>query len=132
MLRRYAQVLGAVLVLVGLIGLFLGERLWLGVLNVDIAEDIVHLITGGLLLLVGFWSGGAQYARGVVVVLGALYLLVGALGFFVPNMFGLLPHGYSVWDNLLHLAIGILSLGVVFYSQRGTAAGWQGPGATQR
>ncbi len=47
--RPYAQILGVVLILVGLVGLALGNQVWVGILNVDIAEDIVHLITGGLL-----------------------------------------------------------------------------------
>jgi hypothetical protein len=29
-------------------------------------------------------------------------------------MFGLIPHGYTLFDDLLHLALGILSLVVVF------------------
>ena len=48
-LKRFAQILGVVLILVGLVGLVLGDRVWLGILNVDIVEDIVHLATGGLL-----------------------------------------------------------------------------------
>jgi xanthosine utilization system XapX-like protein len=39
MLRIYAQILGLVLILVGLVGLLLGERVWLGVLNVDLFEE---------------------------------------------------------------------------------------------
>ncbi len=44
--RPYAQILGVVLILVGLA---LGNQVWVGILNVDIEEDIEHLITGGLL-----------------------------------------------------------------------------------
>lgn len=66
LLRRYAQILGVVLILVGLLGLLLGERVWLGVLNVDLFEDIVHLVTGGLLAFVGFSERGGEYARSVV------------------------------------------------------------------
>jgi hypothetical protein len=38
--------------------------------------------------------------------------LVGVLGFAAPTMFGLIPHGYTVFDNLLHLLLGGLSLAV--------------------
>jgi hypothetical protein len=96
MVRIYAQLLGLVLILVGLVGLLLGERLWLGVLNVDLFEDIVHLVTGGLLAFVGFSERGGEYARSVVGGLGLIYLLVGLLGFVVPTLLGLLPHGYSL------------------------------------
>ncbi len=38
-----------VLLLTGLLGLVLGEQRFLGILNIDILEDVVHLATGGLL-----------------------------------------------------------------------------------
>jgi hypothetical protein len=41
---------------------------------------------------------------------GVVYLLVGVLGFVVPYLFGLLPSGYTVFDNLLHVVLGILAL----------------------
>jgi hypothetical protein len=47
---------------------------------------------------------------------------VGVLGFIIPMLFGLLPHGYSVVDNLIHLGLGVLSLAVAFASGSGTAA----------
>jgi hypothetical protein len=54
--------------------------------------------------------------------LGAIYLLVGVLGFIIPMLFGLLPHGYSVVDNLIHLTLGVLSLAVAFASRGGATA----------
>ena len=113
-IKRFAQILGVVLILVGIVGLILGDRVWLGILNVDIVEDIVHLATGGLLAYVGFGGTDVGTARSVVLALGVVYLLVGILGFFVPTLFGLIPNGYTVFDNLLHLALGALSLVVAF------------------
>ena len=117
-IKRFAQILGVVLVLVGLVGLVLGDKVWLGILNVDIVEDIVHLATGGLLAYVGFSGMDLSAARSVVLALGVVYLLVGILGFFVPTMFGLIPDGYTVFDNLLHLALGGLSLAVALSAPR--------------
>ena len=114
MIKRFAQILGVVLILVGLVGLVLGDKVWLGILNVDIVEDIVHLATGGLLAYVGFGRTDLSTARSVVLALGAIYLAVGILGFVVPTMFGLIPDGYTIFDNLLHLALGVLSLVVAF------------------
>ena len=119
-LRVYAQVLGVVLILTGVLGLVLGERLLLGILNIDIVEDIVHILTGGILAYVGFGRMALALARNVVLGLGVIYLLVGLLGFVVPNLFGLLPDGYTIFDNLLHLVIGGLSIAVA-YSQPGTS-----------
>ena len=120
MLKRFAQILGVVLILVGLVGLVLGDKVWLGILNVDIVEDIVHLATGGLLAYVGFSEMDLSAARSVVLALGVVYLLVGILGFFVPTMFGLIPDGYTVFDNLLHLALGGLGLVVALSAPRGS------------
>jgi hypothetical protein len=118
--RTYAQIIGVVLLLVGVIGLVLGDRVWLGILNVDIVEDIVHLITGGLLAYVGFGRVDLTFTRTVVGVLGVIYLVVGVLGFVVPMIFGLIPHGYTLFDNLLHLALGILSIALAwFIGERG-------------
>jgi len=99
-------------VLIGVGGLVLGEKSLLGVLNIDIAEDIVHLVTGGLMAAVGF-RGSDSAVRSVVGGLGIVYLIVGVLGIFVPDMFGLLPSEYeTVLDNLIHLSLGVL--GIVF------------------
>ena len=119
-LKRYAQVIGVVLVLVGLVGLVLGNELSLGILNIDIVEDVVHLITGGIYSYVGFGRTDAPTARNVILALGVIYLLVGILGFVVPMMFGLIPHGYTIFDDLLHLALGVLSLAVALSAPRGT------------
>ncbi len=118
--RIYARIIGVVLLAVGVIGLVLGNRVWLGLLNVDILEDVVHLITGGLLAYVGFGRMDVGLVRAVVGVLGIIYLAVGVLGFIVPSMFGLIPHGYTVFDNLLHLALGIISIALGFFGGAGT------------
>jgi hypothetical protein len=118
MVKRFAQILGVALILVGVVGLVLGDRVWLGILNIDIVEDIVHLVTGGLLAYVGFGRTELSAARSVVLALGVIYLAVGILGFVVPTMFGLIPDGYTVFDNLLHLALGVLGLAVALSAPR--------------
>ena len=111
--KQFARIIGVVLILVGIVGLVLGNKLWLGILNIDIVEDIVHLVTGGLLAYVGFGRTDLVTTRNLVLVLGVIYLAVGILGFLVPMMFGLIPHGYTIFDDLLHLALGVLSIVVV-------------------
>ena len=120
LVKRFAQILGVVLILVGLVGLVLGDKQWLGILNIDIVEDIVHLATGGLLAYVGFSGMDLSTARSVVLALGVVYLVVGILGFVVPMMFGLIPDGYTVFDNLLHLALGALGLAVALTASGGS------------
>lgn len=108
--RNYARLIGTVVVLVGILGLILGDARRLIVFNIDLVEDIVHLVTGGLMVYVGFARTDASLARTVVGGLGVVYLLVGILGFVAPNLFGLLPHGYNVYDNILHLTLGVLGI----------------------
>ena len=113
--RTYAQILGVVLLLIGVVGLVVGNEVVLGILNTDILEDIVHLITGGLLAYVGFGRVDQALIRTVVGVLGIIYLVVGVLGFVVPMIFGLIPHGYTLFDDLLHLALGIVSIVLAWF-----------------
>ena len=129
MIKRFAQILGVVLVLVGLVGLVLGDKVWLGILNVDIVEDIVHLATGGILAYVGFSGVDLSAARSIVLALGVVYLVVGILGFVVPTMFGLIPSGYTIFDDLLHLALGGLSLAVALSAPRGSRQTGRSAGA---
>jgi hypothetical protein len=93
----------------------LGDQVWLGILNVDILEDIVHLITGGLLAYVGFGRADEGLTRTVIGVLGIIYLVVGVLGFVMPMLFRLIPHSYTVFDNLLHLVLGVLSIALAWF-----------------
>ena len=113
--RLYAKVVGVTIVLIGIGGVLLGEKSLFGVLNIDIAEDVVHLVTGALMAAVGF-RGSDSAVRSVVGGLGVVYLLVGVLGFVVPDVFGLLPHEYkTVLDNLIHLSLGVLGITVGFF-----------------
>ncbi len=122
-IKRYAQILGVVLILIGIVGLVvLGNEVWLGILNTDVLEDIVHILTGGLLAYVGFGRTDLATARNLVLALGVVYLVVGILGFVVPMVFGLIPHGYTPFDDLLHLVLGILSIAVALSASGASTA----------
>ena len=106
--RIHATLVGIVLLLLSLLGLLLGDELLLGV-NIEVLEDLVHVVSGGLLLYAGV-QHSASIARGIVGAVSLVYLLVGMLGFVVPYLFGLIPHGYSMVDNVIRLVLGILGL----------------------
>ena len=108
--RRYAQLFGPTIIVIGVVGLILGEQSLLNVLNIDIAEDIIHLVTGGVLTFVGFARTESGVVRAVVGALGVVYLLVGLVSFAEPNPLGLFPSEYSVLDNLIHLVLGVLGI----------------------
>ena len=118
MVREYGRVVGVTVVLIGIVGLLLGQKSLFGALNIDIAEDVIHLVTGGLLAYVGFARREDGLARAVVGSIGVVYLLVGAISFLDPNPLGLFPSEYSVLDNLIHLTLGILAIAVVWLLPR--------------
>jgi hypothetical protein len=91
--KTCAIILGVVLVLLGVAGLLLGDGLLLGLLNVDVVEDLVHVASGLLLLLAGL-QRNASVVRGVIGAVSVIYLLVGVYGFVLPYLFGLLPNGH--------------------------------------
>ena len=122
-LREYAKALGVVLILIGVVGLASGGWLLLGVLNIVIPKGLAHLLTGSLLGYIGFRQTDEGLARTAVAAIGVLYLFVGVLGFVLSTLLGLLSSlGYNVMDNIIHLAVGILSLAVASVSGRGTTS----------
>jgi hypothetical protein len=123
--RQYAGIVGVVLILIGVVGVILGDPPPLaGLLNIDLVEDIIHLATGGLMVYVGFAQRDNALARNVVGVLGVVYLLVGVMGFIpgASSLFGLLAHPYTIGDILIHLALGVLGIVVGYVLPRNEAA----------
>lgn len=108
--RTYGQVIGVALLALGVVGLLSGDQL-LGLLNIEIVEDVVHLALGAVLLYVGFMLKDAAMGRSIVTVVGVTLLLVGVIGFVSPSLFGLLPKvGYNIADNAVHLVLGALGV----------------------
>jgi hypothetical protein len=113
--KMYAQVVGVVLLLLGIVGLFLGDYLWAGGLNSHIVEDIVHIVLGLVLAYVGFMAVDAPTLRMVVGVVGIVLLLVGILGFVSATLFGLLTGApYTIIDNVIHLVLGLAGVAVAY------------------
>lgn len=114
--RLYARVVGPTVILIGVLGLVLGNRPIGGALNIDLIEDAIHLSTGALLTLLGFSRVDDRILRSAVGALGVVYLAVGAISFAVPDLFGLIPHEYSGLDNVIHLALGVLGIAAAIAS----------------
>jgi hypothetical protein len=118
LVRSYAQIAGVVILLVGVLGLVLGDQSLGGLLNIDLTEDIVHLVTGGALAYAGFAIRDNATVRTVVGALGVVYIAVGILGFIDKSLFGVLASGYTIFDNLFHLGLGVISVIVAWYIGR--------------
>lgn len=82
-----------------------------GVFPMNTALKVVYLLTG---LLLAYGGLSTELAHGISAVVGVVYLLLGVLGFFTPDLFGLMPiHGANI---ALHLLAG----GLLFYDWLGT------------
>jgi uncharacterized membrane protein HdeD (DUF308 family) len=110
MAKAICKVLGMVFLVIGLLG-FISPNL-LG-MHLSGAHNIIHLISAALALYFGFvTSPGA--ARTFSLIFGAVYLLLGALGFIAPGfVIGLLQAHYEpgkprslAADNIFHMLLG--------------------------
>jgi zinc transporter ZupT len=113
--QRFAQVFGAVYVLVGLLGFaFTGFSNFAGTsddrllaFGVNPLHNIVHLAVGALWLAS---SRTESSARAVSMLIGAVYLLVGVVGLFISGDSDLNILNLNQPDNALHLASAALGL----------------------
>jgi vacuolar-type H+-ATPase subunit I/STV1 len=113
--QRFAQVFGAVYLLVGLLGFtFTGfggfaatsdDKLLL--FGVNPLHNIVHLAVGALWLAS---SRSEASARAVSILIGAVYLVVGVLGLFINGSSDLNILNINQPDNALHFASAALGL----------------------
>lgn len=103
--KTYAMVIGVVLLLVGLIGLFTQNVIGFGV---NIYQSILHIIGGGL----GVWLASKNKPKGYNMWLGYIAVVVVLLGFIVPTLNSLLNiNAATTW---LHVVIAVVSLVVAF------------------
>ena len=110
--KTYAMIIGAVLVLLGLVG-FVNHPI-LGIFGVNVAQDVLHLVGGALIL----WLASKGSAKPTNMWVGVVALVVGVL-WFVPAVGGtggLLDQIFAINANIsyLHIAVGVVSLGVSY------------------
>ena len=115
--RLLATVFGAVYVLVGVLGFAVtggvdffatDGGLLLGIFAVNPFHNIAHLLIGAALLIAGLASVPA--AKAVNTTVGAVYLLLGIVGFFIAST-ALNILALNTADHFLHLASAIVLLG---------------------
>ncbi|HZF37479.1 MAG TPA: DUF4383 domain-containing protein [Blastocatellia bacterium] len=112
MAKAICKVLGVVFLIVGLLG-FISPNL-LG-MHLSGIHNIIHLISAALALYFGF-AASPSAARAFSLIFGAIYLLLGAMGFINPGpVIALLqarhaPGGLRslAADNIVHLLLGAI------------------------
>ncbi|HLY12773.1 MAG TPA: DUF4383 domain-containing protein [Candidatus Limnocylindrales bacterium] len=120
MIRAYAALIGIVLVAVGLLGFVSnpivgdGNALFL----TGTMHNIVHLATGALALAIAFVLPANQQVNGVFG-LGILYAVIFVALIVSPNLFGILSYPVNVADQLLHLGLAVVSIGLAWMARSG-------------
>ena len=122
--RLVAVIFGAVYIVVGALGFavtggvsFLATQggMLLGIFMVNPLHNVAHLLIGAVLLVAGLVSTRA--AKGANTTIGAAYLLLGIVGFFLvgtaANILAL-----NTFDHFLHLASALLLLALGLGAER--------------
>lgn len=123
--RLVATIFGAVYLIIGALGFavtagvgFIATEggLLLGIFEVNPLHNIAHLLIGAALLIGGLKSVTA--AKAVNIVVGAVYLLLGVVGFFLVGT-ALNILALNTFDHFLHLVSALVLLGVGLGAERG-------------
>ncbi|HEX8175435.1 MAG TPA: DUF4383 domain-containing protein [Pyrinomonadaceae bacterium] len=123
MAKTICKILGVVFILVGVMGFIVPDLLGT---HLSMVHNLVHIISGAAALYFGF-AGSISGARTFCLAFGAVYLLLGLVGFLggggahsMPNMpnandsnlLKLLPGNLElgIMDHIVHILLGILFL----------------------
>ena len=112
MAKAICKVLGVVFLIVGLLG-FVSPNL-LG-MHLSGIHNIIHLISAALALYFGFVASPSA-ARTFSLIFGAIYLLLGVLGFMAPGPVIRLIQAHHTpgglrslaADNIVHMLLGAI------------------------
>ncbi len=81
----------------------------LGLMNADIALDLVRVVLATYLVYVGFFAKSEGLINSALVMTGALYLGVAVIGLASPTIAGLLPSGLTGFDAAFHFLFGAIA-----------------------
>ena len=109
MIKTVCNIIGAVFVLAGLIGFFAPG---LAGLHLSTVHNLIHLASGAAALYFGL-SATLSAARLFGIVFGAVYLLLGLVGFLLGTPGTPTMAGMAADSRLFKLIPGVLELGTV-------------------
>jgi hypothetical protein len=118
MIRNVLTVLGVLFIVMGLVG-FAAPGL-MG-MHLTVAHNLIHLVSGALALYFG-WKATLAAARSFCTVFGAIYALLGVIGFAVggaEGMLTLIPNQLMLgtMDHVIHLILGAVFLVAGLYKK---------------
>lgn len=111
-IRLLAQVIGAIVLALGIGGLFMGEGQLAQLMNIDLLLDMTRIALGVILIGTTFVNDGA--IKSALAVFGIVYLGAFISALVSPTAFGLLPSGLGIADNTIHLLGGLLGIWLAF------------------
>jgi hypothetical protein len=112
MANRIATILGVLFLLVGVCGFVMPGLLGA---HLTLAHNVIHLVTGAVSLWIGL-KGTPASAKTFCLVFGAVYLLLGIVGFVLgtgaDKMLELIPGQlmFGKMDHIIHLLLGAIFL----------------------
>ena len=123
MAKTICKLLGVVFILVGIIGFVKPDLMGT---HLSMAHNLVHILSGILALYFGF-AGSLSGARGFALAFGAVYLLLGIVGFIMgapgtSAIAGMTMEDARLWkvipgtlelgtsDHAIHILLGIVFL----------------------
>ena len=111
--KTYALILGIVLLIIGIWGFF--TQSILNIFGVNATQSILHIIAG----LFGVYVGTKGKGPGYNMTIGWIGIVLGILG-YVPSVDTLLLQYLNINTaiTILHLAIGVISLGVYYGTKK--------------
>jgi hypothetical protein len=124
--RITAAVLGILIGLLAIVGFFIEGSHLMGIMNVDIALDVLRAVLAIALLIVAFARVSHAAVRTVIIIVGALYVVMGLIAFGSPTLFGMLPTGLTGFDIAFHLVVGAAAIIIALVPDRG----WRADDAT--
>ena len=116
MLKTFAIIFGVIMIAVGLLGFVpqaTPDGLLLGIFHVNLAHNLIHVVTGVTALLCGISS--EETSRLFFQIFGIVYGLVALLGYYYLDrpIFGIIAHNLA--DAVLHTIIAAASLYLGFF-----------------
>ena len=112
MAKRICTIAGIVFIVVGLVGFAIPDLLGT---HLSLAHNVIHLVSGAAALYLGL-KGTEAAARTFCRVFGAVYLLLGVVGFLLgtgdDRLFTVIPGQLELgtMDHVIHVLLGAVFL----------------------